>query len=147
MIFILKTLIAGFLMYFLSACQTGVILAESNMSVSDHRKAIVIALGEPRTISQNGREISSHFHDAKFKYLEVNSKTRQRYYTKAIVLGARRPYDVSVQVRIEERDPKTGVFRDIGLDEDLSLTRALVIKDVLNQSRDRSQTIDGSNPF
>ncbi len=145
------TLTATLLLLFfigLTACQTpGVIISESNLPVSDHRKAIVVVINEPRLISTNGRELTSHYHDRNFNYLDVNSKTRKRYYTKAVVLGARRPYEVSVQVRVEERNPENNVFQDIGLDEGLSIARAKAIKEMLNQSRDKSSTIDGSNPF
>ncbi len=143
----LKIIFLSMLFTFLGCQTSGVIIAESNKSVSDHRRAIVAALGEPKTISQNGREMTTHYHDRNFKYLEITPTTKRRLYTKAIVLGARRPYDISVEVRIEERDPETNAFQDIGPDEDLSLARALAIKEVLNQSRDRLQTIDGSNPF
>ena len=145
--YILKGFIFTFLTLSILGCRTGVIIEESNIPVSENRRAIVAAIGEPRTISQNGREISSHFHDSNFKYLEMTPKLKRRYYTKVIVLGARRPYDVSVQVRIEERDPETRSFQDIGLDENLSMIRAVAIKEMLNQSRDKSLTIDGSNPF
>lgn len=131
----------------LSSCQTGTIISESNLSLTDHRKAIVAAIGQPRVISQNGRELSSYFHDSKFKYLEVTPATKQRLYTKATILGARRPYDIAIEVRIEERDPETNVFQDVGLDDDLGLVRARAVREMLNQSRDKTQTIDGSNPF
>ncbi|MBC7741222.1 MAG: hypothetical protein H7061_03435 [Bdellovibrionaceae bacterium] len=130
-----------------SGCQTGVIISESNLSVSDHRKAIVAAIGEARVVSQNGRELSSYFHDLKFKYLEVTPTTKRRYYTKALILGARRPYDVAIEVHIEERDPDTNVFQDVGLDDDLGLVRAKAVREMLNQSRDHTHTIDGTNPF
>lgn len=136
-----------FLVLIFSACQSGVLIAESNLPVPEHRRAVVAAIGEPRLMSQNGRELTSPYHDRNFKYLEVTAKTKRRYYTKVIILGARRPYDVQVQVRIEARNPETNVFQDVGLDENLSMTRAKAIKEMLNQSREKVQTIDGSNPF
>lgn len=143
-----KKLLLLIIFFGLSACQTpGVLIKESNLPVSEHRKAIAVAIGEPRLISQNGRELTSYYHDRTFKFLDVTPKTQRRYYTKVIILGARRPFEVSIAVHVEDRDPETGLFQDIGLDDGLSAARARSIQELLNQSRDRASTIDGSNPF
>ena len=129
-------------------CQTpGVLIAESHLAISDNRKAIVAAIGPTRLMSVNGRELTSNYHDRNFKFLDVTDKTKRRYYTKVVILGARRPYELSVEVRADERNPETGAFQDIGLDQGLSLARAKTIQELLNQSRDKTSSIDGSNPF
>lgn len=134
---------------FFQGCQTpsGVVLTETSLPIKQSRMAVTAAIGEARAISQNGREISSHYHDRKLKYLDVTPKTKERLYTKVIVLGARRPYDIEVQVHIEQRDPDTKNFHDIGLDDELSLLQAKTIQQVLNQSREKIQTIDDGAPF
>ena len=133
---------------FISGCQTpGYIIEESNYSVKQHRVAITKAMGPINTVSPNGRELTSMYHDRNLKNFEVTSKTRERLYTKAVVLGSRRPYRVSVEVRVEERDPDTGRFLDVGLEEDLSRRRAVNIRDVLNQSPATSGIFDEENPF
>lgn len=132
-----------------SSCQTtqGVLLAETPLAIRQTRIAVTSALGEARVISQNGREISTHFHDRKLKLLEVTPKVQERLYTKVVILGARRPYDIAVQVHIEQRDPDTKNFYNIGLDENLSLVQGRALQQALNQSRDKAVAIDEGAPF
>lgn len=129
-------------------CQTHpYLISESYLPVKDHRKAIVAVIGDARIVSQNGREITSHYHDRSFKYLDITPKTQVRYYTKVVVLGARRPYEVSVEVTKEQKDPDSGVFIDQGLDDSLSQKRLVDVANMLNQSREKPQSIDVENPF
>ena len=136
-----------FILFFLG-CQTpGYIIEESNYSVKQHRIAITAALGQVRSVSENGRVILSFYHDHAFKGFEVTSKTKERLYTQVIILGTRRPYRVSIEVHIEKRDPDSNDFQDIGLDEGLGLKRMLTIKEMLNQSRDTGGMFDEEAPF
>ena len=129
-------------------CQTHpYIISESYLPVSDHRRAIVAAIGEPRTVSQNGREITSFYHDRNFKYVDESKKPKIRYFTKVVVLGPRRPYEVSVEVIKEQRDPDTKQYIEQGLDDSLSQIRVNEIANVLNQSREKPQSVDVENPF
>lgn len=144
----LAGLVGLFSLIFSLGCETrGLVIAESNYSVSQHRIAITAALGQVRSISQNGREIYSYYHDRSLKGFEVTAKTKERLYTKVVILGNRRPYTVSVEVHVERKDRETKKFVDIGLDDGLSRKRALVIKEMLNQSRDESATFDEGLPF
>lgn len=135
--------------FILWGCQTpqGVILSETPLSIRQSRIAVAAALGESRVISQNGREISSHYHDRKFKLIEVTPKTPERLYTKVVILGARRPYDIAVEVHIEQRDPDTKNFQDVGVDDRLSMIQARLVRESLHQSRDKAQVIDEGSPF
>lgn len=144
-----KTIFLIFAVGFVSGCQTpqGVTLSETPLPIRTTRISISNAIGEARVISQNGREISTHFHDRKLKYLEVTPKHQERLYTKVLILGARRPYDIAVEVHIEQRDPDSKNFHDIGVDEGLSLVQARIIQQALNLSRDRSHVIDEGSPF
>lgn len=136
-----------FILFFLG-CQTpGYIIEESNYSVKQHRIAVIAALGQARSISQNGREIFSYYHDRAFNGFEVTMKTKERLYTQVKILGSRRPYRVAVEVHIEQRDPETKRFYEVGLDEGLGLKRAIAIKDMLNQSRENSTVFDEETPF
>ena len=123
------------------------VISESYLPVSEHRKAAVAVIGPARAVSQNGREIISHYHDRNFKYIDDTTKTKVRYYTKVAVLGPRRPYEVSVEVFKEQKDPETKQFIAQGLDEGLSQKRLTEVANVLNQSRDNPQSIDVENPF
>ena len=138
-----------FLALFLLGCQTtpGVVISESMLPIKQSRIVIASVIGEARVISQNGREISSHFHDRKFKYLDVTPKTAERLYTKVIILGARRPYDISVEVHVQQRDPDTKAFQDIGLDDKLAAAQAKAVLQALNLSQEKAQVIDEGAPF
>lgn len=141
-------LISIFASLFTLGCQTpGFIIEESNYSVRQHRIAISTALGQVRSVSENGRVILSYYHDRNFKGFEVNAKTKERLYTKVAILGVRRPYKVSIEVHVEQRDPESRKFIDIGLDESLGLKRAFAIRELLNQSRDETGSFDEENPF
>ncbi len=129
-------------------CQTHqYVITESLLSAKEHRKAVVVAFGDARLISQNGREIYSHYHDRKFKFIDEPTKVDIRYFTKTSILGARRPYEITVEVRTEQKDPETKAFVDRGLDNSLSKKRLTELTNMLNQSRDNSQQFDVENPF
>lgn len=145
----LKKIILFLFFLMLAGCQTtsGVLLSETPLAIRQTRIVVTSVIGEPRVISQNGREISSHYHDRKLKFLDATPKTQERFYTKVIILGARRPYDIEVRVHVEQRDPDSRNFHDIGLDQELSLQQAQLIRQALNQSRDKPQVIDEGAPF
>lgn len=130
-------------------CQTSsYIIPESNLSVKENRKAIVAAVGDVKSVSENGREIVTPFHNRSFKVLDDTSTMKTRYYTKVVVLGARRPYEVSVEVRKEQKDPETKKFLDQGIDEGLTQIRMVAIQQMLNQSREKvAPAFDVENPF
>lgn len=148
----MKTIAFSFLLLALLlnfGCQTteGVTISETSLALKQTRISVTAAIGEARVISQNGREITSHYHDRKLKFLDVNLKIKERLYTKVVILGARRPYDITVAVHIEQRDPDSRNFQDIGLDDSLTVLQAKAIQQALNQSRDKLQTIDEGAPF
>lgn len=132
----------------LTGCQTSRhVIEESTLSAAEHRRAIVTVFGDVRQISQNGRELFSHYHDKKFNFIDDPTKVSVRYFTKTSVLGVRRPFEVIVEVRRERKDPETKQFIDQGLDDGLSQKRLNELRTVLNQSRGNSQEFDVENPF
>lgn len=139
---------ATLLFLVLSSCATrNAAIEDSNLSVKQHRVAIVAALGLVRGVSQNGREILSLYHDRKLKNIEVTAKTKERLYTKVVILGPRRPYSVSVDVVVERRDPDSKEFVVVGSDSRLSERRTAAIREMLNQSREEGGTFDEEAPF
>lgn len=123
-------------------------IAESNLSLKDNRIAIVAAIGEAKAVSENGREIYSYYHNKNLKVLDDPHLPKTRYYTKVVVLGVRRPYGVSVEVRKEQKDPETKKFIDQGIDESLTQRRMNSIQQMLNQSREKGvPAFDVENPF
>lgn len=136
------------LMLLCGACQTpGFVISESYIPAKQTRVAVVTVLGPARTVSQNGREITTQYHDRNLKYIDVTAKTKERLYTKVTILGARRPFDVAVETRVEHRDPATREFVDAGLDENLSAKQGAIVQEALHQSRDKSDAIDVEIPF
>lgn len=145
---VLVSLISLFCLLSLFGCETrGIVIAESNYSVKQHRVAITAALGQARSVSQNGREIYSYYHDRSFKGFEVTPQTKERLYTKVVILGSRRPYTVSIEVHIERKDRETKKFVDIGLDDGLASKRAATINELLSQSRADADLFDEGLPF
>lgn len=131
----------------LSSCRTGgVIIRETPLNVSETRRAVMSVIGEPRSISQNGREIVSQFYDKKNKNIEKMDMARERYYTHVTVLGDRRPYDVQVEVLVEGRN-EDGGFDLLDRDDERAGIIAEKIRQSLNQSRDNRNVIDDFRSF
>jgi hypothetical protein len=129
-------------------CQTtGYFITDSNLPVAETRKAATAVIGPPRLVSLNGRELVSVYHDNKFQSLAEDAKAKFRFYTKVTILGARRPYEINIQVFKEELDPDSRQFVTVGLDDGLSQKRAIEIKKAHNYSLEKNQSIDGDAPF
>lgn len=144
----MKYLSAFLFLVFLSGCTTTALYIEdSNLPVPETRKVITSIIGKPRIISLNGRELSSSYHNRKFEDLDETKKIKGRYYTKVVILGPRRPYEISVQVTKEVLDLETMTFVDMGIDESLTQKRGLEIKRALNKSLDTYQAIDAEEVF
>ncbi|WP_246845202.1 hypothetical protein [Bdellovibrio sp. NC01] len=132
----------------LSSCMHGggVVLRETPLNISETRKVIVSVIGEPRSISQNGRELFSQYYDKKGKNIEKMDMAKERYSTHVLVLGDRRPYDVQVEVLIEDRNDDGG-FDVTDRDDDKAATIAEKIKKALALSRDNRNIIDDFRSF
>jgi hypothetical protein len=134
--------------FIISSCQThGYFITDSNLIVPESRKAITAVIGKPRFISMNGRELFSDYHDKNFKTIDITTRTPLRYYTSVTILGARRPYEINIQVIREEFEKETGTYVNTGLDDGLSEKRAREIKKAHNYSLEKQQKFDGDNPF
>lgn len=144
---ILSQLLLLSLMLSIVGCRTGgVILRETPMNVSETRRIIVAVMGEPRSVSQNGRELLSKYYDKNNKQITNMDMARQRLYTHVTVLGDRRPYDVQVEVLVEERSP-SGSFEMTRRDDVKAADVAEKIRQTLNQSRDNRNIIDDFRSF
>lgn len=146
----MKAWISGLLLVYtlvLSGCRTGgVILRETPLNVSETRRTVMSIIGEPRTVSSNGREMRSHYYDKKNNKIEKMNLARERYYTHVTVLGDRRPYDVQVEVLVEGRT-EDGKFELIERDDDRAAGVAEKIRNALNQGRDNRNVIDDFRTF
>ncbi len=130
----------------MSGCRTGVILQETPLGVSETRVAIVTVIGEPRLVSPDGRELYSKFYDKKGNLIGRLEMATERYYTLVSILGDRRPYDLQVEVIIEDRG-EDGKFMFFDKDEAKARPIAEKIKKALNQSLGNRNVIDDFRSF
>lgn len=131
----------------LSGCRTAsIVLKDTPLSLSETRRVIVSIIGEPRSLSENGREMVSQYYDKKDQKIEKMNMARERRYTHVAVLGSRRPYDVKVEVYVEVRN-QDGEFDTV--DRDLQKAKFIgeKINQALNQSRDNRNVIDDFRSF
>lgn len=132
--------------WILVGCQTpGVIISETPLGISETRKAVVAVIGAPRSVSQNGRELLSKYYDKKSNFIDDPDKVKVRYYTKVLILGDRRPYDISVEVLYEGKSD--GSFELIDSDEGRAIETAEKIKAALIESREKRNVIDDFRSF
>ncbi|MFN8790220.1 MAG: hypothetical protein ACK5Y2_02040 [Bdellovibrionales bacterium] len=130
----------------LSGCQTGTFIKGSPAALTDIRKAAVVVLGEPRSVSLDGREIVSKFHDRRGRMDEGLEKAKVRYYTLISILGDRRPYNIKVEVFQEAKvDPRT--YQIIGENHELARKTASRLEEVLNESLKSRNVIDDFRAF
>lgn len=130
------------------SCQTpGYYISDSTLVIPETRKAVTAVIGKPQLVSLNGRELISEYHDSKFKMIGLEERPNVRYVTKVIILGARRPYEINIQVIQQVFEPETRTYMDTELDEGLTEKRAKEIKKALNYSLEKQQRFDGDNPF
>ncbi len=143
-----KTLCIFYLVMSLVSCahyDEGTVLRETPLSIGETRKVMTMVMGEPRFISQNGRELMSHYYDQKGRFGSFE-KEKSRFYTHVIILGERRPYDIQVMVKVQARQ-NNGKFVDLAIDERRSEEAAEKIRQALNESRDKRNFIDDFKPF
>jgi hypothetical protein len=143
--YLLATLFFSFSLL-LSSCRTGVVLKETPLSISETRVAVVTVIGEPRVVSPNGRELYSKYYDRKGNAIERLELAKERDYTLVTILGDRRPYDIQVEVMIEERD-EDGIFQLVDKDDERAGPIADKIKKAINQSLGSRNIIDDFRSF
>lgn len=131
----------------LNSCSTpGAVIKESNFSLSETRKTIVKLFGEPRVVSQNGRELTTDFMDKKGRVIETARKAKQRRYAHITILGERRPYDVVLNVVIETQ-VGPGQYEETDTDELLSEELAKNLHQELLKSLENRNIIDDFKAF
>lgn len=131
----------------IAGCQTtGVVLHDTPLNISETRRAIVMVTGQPRTTSENGRELVSKYYDRKGNMDDTAKLSRERLYTHVTILGDRRPYDLEVEVVVEIKD-HDGTFQVVEKDRARAEKVAVQIQKALVQSRDNRNVIDDFKPF
>lgn len=135
-----------FLLLMLGGCVSrGYRINEQNLSLGEMKRIVMSVIGEPRAVSENQRTFYSRYFsrnpDPKFD----PEKSRERLYAKVVVLGDRRPYDLEVEVYVEERAGR--VYKDNGTDETEAYKLGKDIRNRLNQGRNERNAIDDFRAF
>ena len=143
-----KILGLGLMFYFFASFQTtGYFIQDSNLPASDTRKIIATTFGQPRVVSSNGRELFSLYHNDKFESLEDTESTPERFYTKTTILGAKRPFEIQIEVVWERYELETDAYVYSGVSEDLSFRRANALRKSLKEAVEAGIKLDGDVPF
>jgi hypothetical protein len=134
----LRQILLVLLVMFSLGCGTNhkVISQDHEESLATIKKAVVHVIGEPRFISQNQREFFGAY---------VKVTPTERYYTKVLILGARRPYSLEVSTIFEKKNGTEYVHDRY--DKAISNKVISEIKTRLNQSRDEGNVIDDFRAF
>ncbi|MBK7961455.1 MAG: hypothetical protein IPK04_09790 [Bdellovibrionales bacterium] len=90
--------------------------------------------------------MKSRFYDRRGRYLENIENAKERLYTVVTVLGDRRPYDVKVEVFVEEK-VEENVYVISEQDNRSAERIAARIKDALYQSQSNRNVIDDFRPL
>jgi hypothetical protein len=132
---------------FISGCAgPGHYIKESDVSLTETRRNLVKLFGEPRLMSQNGREFTTTYMDKKGRILETVKKANERRFAHITILGERRPYDILVNVVVEQK-LDGNAYDAVDSDEELSENLAKSIKGELLKSLENRNIIDDFNAF
>jgi hypothetical protein len=121
------------------------VIKDQNLSLGDIKKSVTSVIGEPRRISENQRTYHSQYFSRKPNAKFDPDKSPERAYAKVIVLGDRRPYDVELEVVVEERQGNHYV--ETGNDMVEARKIGMDLKGKLNQSREDRNVIDDFRAF
>lgn len=130
---------------FVVACASGIRKEDADFSLADIKNAIKNISGNIRSVSENQRTLVSQYFSPDGEKDFNPQKSPVRAYAIFTILGSRRPYDIEVQVMIENKKGLTYVEQ--GEDKELS---QMVLDDLiarLNQSHENRNIIDHYRAF
>jgi hypothetical protein len=131
----------------LNACRTdGVFVKETPLNISETRTAIAAVVGQPRLVDKSGRHLDSKYFDKNEKLMSSPERGHERRSAHITIVGDRRPYDIEVQVFIENLS-ENGDYEKAGEDPIIAKNIADRIKKQLYQSLDESNPIDALRSF
>lgn len=135
------------LIFLFCACATrnAYRITDQNQSLMDIKKAITSVIGEPRAVSENQRTLLSQYFSRKPDPKFDPQKSKERLYAKVAILGDRRPYDVEVEVIVEEREGNSYVAIGNEMSEAKKLGKD--IRSKLNLGREDRNVIDDFRAF
>ena len=128
------------------ACSTeGYRVNDQNWSLADIKKAIMLTIGDPRHVSENQRSFYSQYFSRRKESKFDPEKSKERLYAKVTILGDERPYDIDLEVIVEQRNG--GVYENIGTDPKEASKLGTDLENKLNQGRKDRNVIDGLRAF
>ena len=135
----------GFQVALVGCASSAARVEEQNHSLSSIRKVIEAVIGQPRSVSSNQRVYLSEYYGRKTDKNFDENKSKIRNYTRISIIGDRRPYDIDVDVIVEQKNGRT--YEEIGTDEKLSTEVAESLKSKLHQGLDGRNVIDDFRVF
>ncbi|MGZ5279894.1 MAG: hypothetical protein ACXWC9_08130 [Pseudobdellovibrionaceae bacterium] len=136
----------NFLGLLLSACMSGTYrISDQNLSLGEVKRIVTSVIGDPRVLSENQRTFYSRYFSRRPDSGFDPEKSRERLYAKVVVLGDRRPYDVEVEVFVEERSGKS--YEQVGTDLSEAKKLGQDLRSRLHQGRNERNAIDDFRAF
>ena len=143
----IRTLIFVSLFLLQTSCATksDARLYQQNQSLSEIKQAIIAVIGDPRSVSENQRTVVSQYFGRKNdkRFDPLTSKVRM--YSRVTILGDRRPYDITVDVVVEEKQGRA--YQPVVTDPAEAKAIISDIKSQLHQSLEERNVIDDFRAF
>lgn len=128
-----------------SAKKDRVVLEDVENSLADIKKVTGQIIGGIRLQSENGRELFSKYFNVLDETDFTTGLEEERAYTKVVILGDRRPYDIEVMVYVEKKEK--GQFVQQSTDISLARKKLKIIRQKLNESLGKRNVIDDFKAF
>ena len=120
-------------------------LSEQNQSLSEIKQAIIAVIGDPRSVSENQRTVVSQYFGRKNDRRFDPQTSKVRMYSRVTILGDRRPYDITVDVVVEEKHGRS--YQPVVTDPAEAKAIVTDIKKRLHQSLEDRNVIDDFRAF
>lgn len=140
----MKLWLVGFALL-ISGCVTGVKVDNIDQSLEEVRSSIVAVSGEFKWVSSNRRRFESQYFPRRQMQSFNPDRAQERLYAKFTVVGDRRPYQILVEVIVEQRDGIT--YKQTGKDGDMAKLIADDLTRALAKSREERNAIDSFRAF
>ncbi len=120
-------------------------LSEVNYSLGEVKQVIVSVIGEPRSQSQNQRTYFSQYFGLEGDKKFDSQKSKKRSYARITILGDRRPYDLAIDVLIEQK--RGSQYEEIGTDPIKAKKFVEEIEERLHKGIENRNVIDDFRAF
>ena len=127
-------------------CATGdVNLEEQNYSLGEIKQVVLSVIGDARKQSQNQRTFLSQYFGLKNDKKFDSNKSKKRQYARIVILGDRRPYDIAIDVVVEQKNGSE--YEEVGLDTRKAQEIKKEIEERLHKGIENRNVIDDFRVF